>query len=347
MKKWIVWLLVGMLAFSGCSKEVTPEPTKPSLEETKTKEAPFQLSIATSANLDSFSGKLIQEKAEAWNIASKGRVKVDFYGNGSLGDDETLIQAVSRGTVSIVMMDPSLYTPVVPEAAFFAVPLMYSTLEEYNDFFCGSFREEMEGYFEQAGLKLLDCQATGWKYLTSTVPLASSSDLSKLNLRVVNNPYRQSFWNACGISCGMLPFSDLFMALKDGTFNAQENSLETIVAGRFWEVQKYLIDTRHLPTFRSFAMNKEAYEALPEDIKEGLLAFLKDISESYQKERPALEEQFLQKLLEEGGMEYQEASDAILALMQEGKAVFLDRLKEMIGETAVDGFLKTAESTVS
>ncbi|WP_434310435.1 TRAP transporter substrate-binding protein [Hominifimenecus sp. rT4P-3] len=344
MKKWAVWLLIGLLAFSGCSKETPPEPTKTSLEETEPKESPFQLSIATSANLDSFSGRLIQEKAKEWNLASKGQVKVDFYGNGSLGDDETLIQAVSRGTVSIVMMDPSLYTPVVPEAVFFAVPLLYPTLEEYNDFFCGGFRGKMEGYFEEAGLKLLDCQATGWKYLTSTVPLVSQSDFSKLNLRVVNNPYRQSFWNACGISCGMLPFSDLFMALKDGTFNAQENSLETIVAGRFWEVQKYLIDTRHLPTFRSFVMNREAYEALPEDVKEGLLAFLKDISESYQNERPGLEEQFLQKLLEEGGMEYQEASDAALALMQEGKIAFLNRLKETVGEEAVNEFLKKVEN---
>jgi TRAP-type C4-dicarboxylate transport system substrate-binding protein len=51
---------------------------------------------------------------------------------------------------------------------------------------------------------------------------------------------------ACGANTAPIAFAEVYLALQNGTVEAQENPLPTIEAKKFYEVQKYIVLTGHI-----------------------------------------------------------------------------------------------------
>jgi TRAP-type C4-dicarboxylate transport system substrate-binding protein len=51
---------------------------------------------------------------------------------------------------------------------------------------------------------------------------------------------------ACGANTSPIAFAEVYLALQNGTVEAQENPLTTIEAKKFYEVQKHIILTGHI-----------------------------------------------------------------------------------------------------
>jgi TRAP-type C4-dicarboxylate transport system substrate-binding protein len=51
---------------------------------------------------------------------------------------------------------------------------------------------------------------------------------------------------ACGANTAPIAFAEVYLALQNGTVEAQENPLTTIEAKKFYEVQKYIVLTGHI-----------------------------------------------------------------------------------------------------
>jgi TRAP-type C4-dicarboxylate transport system substrate-binding protein len=63
-------------------------------------------------------------------------------------------------------------------------------------------------------------------------------------------------------------FGELYLALKQGVVDGQENPLPTIKSGKFDEVQKYLVLTGHIITPRLVVVNEKFWQGLkPDDQK--------------------------------------------------------------------------------
>ena len=63
----------------------------------------------------------------------------------------------------------------------------------------------------------------------------------------------------------MLPFSELFTALQQGTVSGQENPAANILASSLYEVQNYMSLTGHMYDNCVFGVNKKWFDALPAD----------------------------------------------------------------------------------
>ena len=57
-------------------------------------------------------------------------------------------------------------------------------------------------------------------------------------------------------------FGELYLALKQGVVDGQENSLPTIKSGKFDEVQKYLVLSAHIITPRLVVINEAFWQGL-------------------------------------------------------------------------------------
>jgi TRAP-type C4-dicarboxylate transport system substrate-binding protein len=51
---------------------------------------------------------------------------------------------------------------------------------------------------------------------------------------------------ACGANTSPIAFAEVYLALQNGTVEAQENPLPTIEAKKFYEVQKHIVLTGHI-----------------------------------------------------------------------------------------------------
>jgi TRAP-type C4-dicarboxylate transport system substrate-binding protein len=67
-----------------------------------------------------------------------------------------------------------------------------------------------------------------------------------LKMRVPDVPAYMALPRACGANPTPIAFAEVYLALQNGTVDAQENPLPTIEAKKFYEVQKNIIMTGHI-----------------------------------------------------------------------------------------------------
>jgi TRAP-type C4-dicarboxylate transport system substrate-binding protein len=67
-----------------------------------------------------------------------------------------------------------------------------------------------------------------------------------LKIRVPDVPAYLAMPRACGANTAPIAFAEVYLALQNGTVEAQENPLTTIEAKKFYEVQKHVALTGHI-----------------------------------------------------------------------------------------------------
>ena len=65
-------------------------------------------------------------------------------------------------------------------------------------------------------------------------------------MRVPDVPAYLAMPRACGANTAPIAFAEVYLALQNGTVEAQENPLTTIEAKKFYEVQKNIVLTGHI-----------------------------------------------------------------------------------------------------
>src|SRR5207237_7861943 len=83
-------------------------------------------------------------------------------------------------------------------------------------------------------------------HVTSNKPINKPEDMKGLKIRVPDAPLYTMFPRAVGANPTPIAFAEVYLALQNGTVDAQENPLPTIDAKKFYEVQKYIVLTGHI-----------------------------------------------------------------------------------------------------
>ena len=99
---------------------------------------------------------------------------------------------------------------------------------------------------EKQGLVFLANWEWGFRNLTNNVrPINVPDDVKGLKIRTPPEIQLQATMEALGGNVTKIAFPELFMALKQGVVDAQENPLSVIYHNKYYEVQKHLALTNH------------------------------------------------------------------------------------------------------
>lgn len=74
-------------------------------------------------------------------------------------------------------------------------------------------------------------------------------------------------WKLLGAAVTPLDISEVFLGLRQGTVDAQENPLEIIVNQSFYEVQKYVHETAHLYTGFEIVASEKWFKTLSPELQ--------------------------------------------------------------------------------
>src|SRR6185295_13509907 len=109
------------------------------------------------------------------------------------------------------------------------------------------FRELANAYAQKtSGQHIAGYTYYGLRHMTSNKPINKPEDMKGLKLRVPDAPLFVMFPRAVGANPTPIAFAEVYLALQNGTVDAQENPLPTIDAKKFYEVQKYIMLTGHI-----------------------------------------------------------------------------------------------------
>jgi tripartite ATP-independent transporter DctP family solute receptor len=130
------------------------------------------------------------------------------------------------------------------------------------------FKEMAKGYAEKSGHQILAVTYYGTRHTTSNKPIKTCADMKGLKIRVPDVPAYLAMPRSCGANTTPIAFAEVYLALQNGTVEAQENPLNTIDAKKFYEVQKHIVLTGHIVDHLNTVVAKQLWDKLsPEDRK--------------------------------------------------------------------------------
>ena len=185
--------------------------------------------------------------AEEIKKRSNGRYEIDVYPSSQLGKENDINQGLSLGTVDMIISGSSFAAKAFPRIGVTYYPYTFRDVDHLLAYTKSDIYKELNaGYEQKSGNTITATTYYGVRQTTSNKPIAKCADMKGLKMRVPDVPAYLAMPRACGANTSPIAFAEVYLALQNGTVEAQENPLPTIEAKKFYEVQKNIVLTGHI-----------------------------------------------------------------------------------------------------
>ncbi len=202
---------------------------------------------------------------------TNGQVEVDIFPSGQLFTQEAAQAAIRKGTLDMVYSGPNWIAQYVPYMSMFAAAYIFKDYNHMTKTFNGPIGKQIfNDIAKKIGVRPLGAFYLGTRELDLRDigrVVKTPADMKGVKLRMPNTPTWLFMGKALGANPTPLSFSEVYMALKTGTIDGQDNPLPTDKNAKFYEVTKYIILTDHYinPIFPT--INEKKWESLGPDIQ--------------------------------------------------------------------------------
>jgi tripartite ATP-independent transporter DctP family solute receptor len=179
---------------------------------------------------------------------TNNRYVIEVFPASTLGKETDINQGLTLGTVDIIYTGQLFTGRTYGPLAIGGAPYMFRDFKHWERYTTSPlFAELSEGYRQKSGgNKVVAITYYGERHVTSNKPINKPEDMKGLKIRVPDAPLYTMFPRAVGANPTPIAFAEVYLALQNGTVDAQENPLPTIEAKKFYEVQKYIVLTGHI-----------------------------------------------------------------------------------------------------
>ncbi|TVM32243.1 TRAP transporter substrate-binding protein [Oceanidesulfovibrio marinus] len=239
-----------------------------------------------------------KEKVEA---RTNGGIRVEIYPNAALGNDRELYEAVMLGDVTCCSGSSSPLAAFVPDLFVLDVPFTFPSREAVWKALDGPLGQALDKKMAAKGIVNLGYWENGFRNITNNIrPIREAKDLEGIKLRTMENPIHMAAWKALGANPTPMSFGEVFTALQQGTVDGQENPYALIYNCKFFEVQKYISNTRHIFTSYIPVINKEFLDDLSDEEREIILTTGKEMRDYQRNLAVELEDKCRKGILDSG-----------------------------------------------
>ena len=178
---------------------------------------------------------------------SNGKFDIQVFPASSLGKETDINQGMTLGTVDMIISGPSFAARSYPRIGIAYYPFIFRDGEHLLAYSKSDvFKEIAEGYRAKTGIQITAYTYYGARHTTSQKPFTDCAGMKGLKIRVPDVPAYRATPESCGANPTPIAFAEVYLALQNGTVDAQENPLTTIEAKKFYEVQKHIMLTGHI-----------------------------------------------------------------------------------------------------
>ena len=266
-------------------------------------ENPVIIRVGYSTNEEDPRGLASAVLKELVEERSEGSISVEIYPSGQLGGDAALIEAMAldSGAVDLIITDASNFATYEPKMGISAMPFMFADFEEAWDFMDSDIVAGVEEAMIEHNIRVLAHFDNGFRCVTTKEnPVMVPEDMNGLLIRTPENPVIMETMRALGANPQPLAFSELYMALQQGTYDAQENPIPVIYNNKLYEVQKGISITNHIYSGMCVAVAESTWATMSAEQQEIFTTALKE-AEAYNREtNREMTEEFLTLLEAEG-----------------------------------------------
>jgi tripartite ATP-independent transporter DctP family solute receptor len=232
---------------------------------------------------------------------TNNRYQIDVYPASQLGKESDINQGLSLGTVDIIISGPSFAARSYPPVGVGYYPYVFrdaSHLIAYSK--SDVFKELSAGYSEKTGHQMVAVTYYGIRHTSTNKPFSNCAEMKGLKIRVPDAPAYLATPRSCGANTTPIAFAEVYLALQNGTVDAQENPLTTIEAKKFYEVQKQIVLTGHIVDHLTTIIAKQLWGRLSDEDKKIFTAVAQEAAVRATNEIQAKEKELIDVFKQKG-----------------------------------------------
>jgi len=193
---------------------------------------------------------------------TNGAITVEIYPHGQLGVEHDVTEQVKMGVIQSTRSGS--FEMVTPKLLIYTMPFLFETIDGLHRITRGPIGEKIAKEAEKNGFKLLATGDAGYfRHVTNNVrPVRKPADMKGLKMRTPPIESIIKTMEALGANPVSIPYAEVYMALKTGVADGQENPFINIEAMKFNEVQKYLTIVNYQWHPDPFVVNLDWYNSL-------------------------------------------------------------------------------------
>jgi TRAP-type transport system periplasmic protein len=214
--------------------------------------------------------------AELVETGTEGRVRVQVFPNSELGGIQDMFVQLQTGDLQMVYGGINTLAFITGGEAFeiTAIPFLYRDYDHMRaalqaDFFAPLF-EEAE---RRTGVKVINVAGdTAPRGLSASKAITGPADFQRLKIRTAASEVVIRAMQTLGALPQQVPFADLYVALRTGVVDAQENGAITVVNASLYEVQPFYMVTDYIRDIEAFYVDPQAWSRLSEADRAAIVA---------------------------------------------------------------------------
>ena len=272
---------------------------------------------------------------------TNGHVNVTVFANGQLGTEKEMLEQVVAGTVQGMRGGQFDFSP---RLLMFTLPFMTNTRAEVTALLKSDLAKSVCAEAEEAtGTIIIDlCDAGGYRQFSNGKhPITKPEDLQGLKMRTNGMKTIDMTFQAMGATTTTIPYADLYMGLKTGVADGQENPWVNVVGMKFYEVQKYFTAVNYQFHPDPFYVNAEWWNSLPEEFRTIIAQVADEMGDYNDRLIDENSEAAMQTIIDSGAEVYVPSAEELQAFQDAAQSVYSQAVAEGIcTQEEVDTMLK-------
>ena len=223
------------------------------------------LRISSPAVPDDWHGKMWGVFKESLDKSSPSAYDVQINLNSALFKQGTEPAAMARGNLELASISAFDIAKLVPAFSVFTAGYVIRDPKHQQKVFNGPIGDELfKLASEKMDVTILATAYLGTRQLNlrDDRKVNTPADLKGVKLRMPGSKEWLFLGNALGATATPLAFGEVYMGLKTGTIDGQDNPLPTVRAAKFYEVTQQIVLTNHLVDSLFIAVSNKTWNSL-------------------------------------------------------------------------------------
>ncbi|WP_417721566.1 TRAP transporter substrate-binding protein [Salipiger sp.] len=225
------------------------------------------LALPASASLTIF-----EQKVEEY---TNGRVDVQIFPDGQLGDQLSGLQQVKSGELQGSELAMGVMSNLFPKITFTDLPYVIPDMAVAQKLYTRRnpmMKEILTEMEDTTGVGIMFFMPQAYRQLTTKgKQVKTVDDLKGVKVRTMQVRPHIEMFNAAGAQATPVPWLEVYSSLQTGVVDGQENPLATIRAMNFQEVQNYITLTRHVHLVGAVTYNVAWFESLEPELQVAIM----------------------------------------------------------------------------
>jgi len=233
-------------------------------------EAEFTFTHAALQPENHIANKVHQDFIKRVENLSNGRIEVNYFPGGVLGDEIEMMEQIQTGSITTARLTGAPLGNLEDGFMIMNLPFLFSGPDHMlKSLRSDKFANLVNNSIIEEGIRPLDYWWMGVRDLyTTNTRVTSIEDVKGLSLRTWQDKYVVKAWKNLGANPTAISFDELYMSMQTGTVDGGEGWAASYVSNGFYEPAPYLTKLGYIQIASAFVISEQMWTKLPEDLKE-------------------------------------------------------------------------------